>query len=271
MSKADVVLKPIGGFIKKFARSAFKMGETVEVNGVKKVVGQGTVNRILRSDIIAKPAKIAGWGGVGYVGANTVGSYIKDNGGLAPIVGKEAADIMFGRGTYDKSVDTVKDVVDKSKEVVSSASDTVAKASEAMQKAFNGQQSGVTDYNGGYNTGGYVGTGNGSFLDNALSPFAAFKNIMLSMLNGNGNTLGMAAMLPAAYLMFGHFGWMGKIVSLLLGGTAATGLAKKISTPSQQLQQQQSYRYPDSNIREFKPLPAVMTTDDNVVTRSRKF
>jgi len=262
------LLKPIGGYAKRFFKSAFRMGETVvDSKGVTKVVGQGTVNRILRSNVVAKPFKYAGWGGLGYVGVNTAGNYIKDKGGLAPIVGKETADIMFGRGTYDQSVKTVKDVIDTSKEVVNSASDSVARASEAMQRAFDGQQStGENGYNSGYGTGS---AGESSILDKALSPFAAFKNVMLSMLNGNGNTLGMAAMLPAAYLMFGHFGWMGKIVSLLLGGTAATGLAKQMSSPAAQRQQQAGYNIPDSNIREVN-IPAVTDDDDNVVTRGRR-
>ncbi len=77
-----------------------------------------------------------------------------------------------------------------------------------------------------------------------FSPFTGFRNMLNHVTGGNTNLMSVAAMIPAAMLMFGNFGWMGKIASLMLGSMAVKNLNHPaqtyVPTPQIQVQPQQS-------------------------------
>ena len=71
-----------------------------------------------------------------------------------------------------------------------------------------------------------------------FSPFSGFKSMLNTVTGGNTNLMSVAAMIPAAMLMFGNFGWMGKIASLMLGSMAVKNINHPSVLQSQPLQMQ---------------------------------
>lgn len=93
-----------------------------------------------------------------------------------------------------------------------------------------------------------------------------------SVLSG-GRGLSLAALIPAAYLMFGNFGWMGKIASFLLGNFALKNLKSQQAMLPQQMvmtpQMQQQYQ---ERVREqYDRDQAILRENENknVIMRSR--
>lgn len=75
----------------------------------------------------------------------------------------------------------------------------------------------------GGNTGLFSSTGMFSGVGNAASSF----------LNG-GMAMSIAALIPAAFLMFGRFGWLGKIASLFLGSLSLKNMRnQQVLNPAQ--------------------------------------
>ena len=64
----------------------------------------------------------------------------------------------------------------------------------------------------------------GGGLFSALNPFNSIGQLANSFWNG-GSGMSLAALIPAAFLMFGNFGWMGKIASLFLGSLAMKNIS----------------------------------------------
>ena len=71
-----------------------------------------------------------------------------------------------------------------------------------------------------------------------FSPFTGFKNLLNTVTGGNTNMMSVAAMIPAAMLMFGNFGWMGKIASMMLGSMAL----KNMNHPAPQQNMHMQYQ-----------------------------
>lgn len=211
---AKPVTKETGKVVEN-AAPAFQTGEqAVETAGRSAGTSVGS---LLSKIYHSKEFKYVAGAGALYGGSQ----YAKEHGGLAPWVAEQAVDIGFGRGTYDK-------VSDKVSEVTNETRVAIDKTAETMRQTFEraGNQTGQLQYDGNYYSESQQG--GGSLISNLLSPFSTLKNILSAMMNGNSNTLALAALLPAAWLSFGHFGWMGKMVSILLGTTAVSGLSNKM-------------------------------------------
>ena len=72
-------------------------------------------------------------------------------------------------------------------------------------------------------------------LFGGLSPFSGISQLAGSILSG-GKGLSLAALIPAAFLMFGNFGWMGKIASLFLGSLAMKNMrTQQVASYQQQI------------------------------------
>lgn len=96
----------------------------------------------------------------------------------------------------------------------------------------------VTEFFGGGSDGG-TGEGqgqgqSGSWLSNLLSPLKGIGNMFSGLFNGNSSGLGIGTLVAAGFLMFGNFGWLGKIGSVLL---AMLGMNMLTGNSSQQTQQ----------------------------------
>lgn len=122
-------------------------------------------------------------------------------------------------------------------EAVEGAKD-VAKGVGSAARAAGGAAKSVTEFFGGGSDGG-TGEGqgqgqSGSWLSNLLSPLKGIGNMFSGLFNGNSSGLGIGTLVAAGFLMFGNFGWLGKIGSVLL---AMLGMNMLTGNSSQQTQQ----------------------------------
>lgn len=168
--------------------------------------------------------------------------------GLVEGVSSDVIDAVAGEGSADKVKKLVGDGIEKGKEVMSSGkenfSDGFHDVRERVIEAYesgkgylhssSGEQSAMAlpadmDWSNLTEEQKYYiamlhqqqpATGGGimNSLSN-LSPMKSFQSL-LGELFGGGKTTSIAAAIPAAMLMFGNYGWMAKIASVMLGGFA---------------------------------------------------
>lgn len=153
----------------------------------------------------------------------------------------DTIDSVAGDGTSKSIADTVKNTKDTVVNGVDAARGFVADHMPGMpsmnqyadqQMAMQGQYPAQVVGQGGYPAQQHQMT----LAD--FSPFTGFKNLLNTVTGGNTNMMSVAAMIPAAMLMFGNFGWMGKIASLMLGSLAL----KNMNHPAPQQNMQMQYQ-----------------------------
>ena len=117
-----------------------------------------------------------------------------------PVV-RTVADVLVGEENVDKGVELAGQAAEKVEQAV-------GQAGEALQ----GVKEGVTTMN---QTWGGIG----SFLGNLTNGngLDMFGNFFSNLGKGNVSGLGMLGLVASALLVFGRFGWLGKIGGLLLG------------------------------------------------------
>ena len=162
----------------------------------------------------------------------------------------DTLDSVAGDGAAQAVVDTVKDVKDGAVNVATATKDTVVSGVDAArgfvsnhvpslpsmnqyadQQVLQAQGQYPVQYQGQLpaQQGGVT-----SLAD--FTPFTSFKSMLNTVTGGNTNMMSVAAMIPAAMLMFGNFGWMGKIASLMLGSMAVKNMNHPSVQQSQPLQ-----------------------------------
>lgn len=143
--------------------------------------------------------------------------------GAGKSVGENVVDNVVGKGTYNKIGEKAGNVADAAGEgiqdVYNGARDMVSglvhgRDGQGQGKAQYQPPTDMTDYQQQALTGQQ---GNGLF--SSLGLFSGVGNAASSILGG-GTGLSLAALIPAALLMFGNFGWIGKLASLFLGSLA---------------------------------------------------
>ena len=137
-------------------------------------------------------------------------------------IGENVVDGVVGEGAYHQIGQTAGNVID-------SAGNVFHSAGQGVQQVFNGS---------GQMQPGSMMQGGGLQL-----PFGGIGQLVDSFWSG-GSGLSLAALIPAAFLMFGNFGWMGKIASLFLGSLAMRNMRQPqmLIAPQQQIQYQQQYQ-----------------------------
>mgnify|MGYP000850260495 FL=1 len=116
---------------------------------------------------------------------------------VARIVG----DAVVGSDTIDsvgKKVDGVTNTVSELKDTASNAIDSVNNAVNSADSKWNG----ISNFLGNM-TGGNGGN--------------MFSNFFSNLFSGNVSGMSMLGLVASAFLVFGRFGWMGKIAGALLG------------------------------------------------------
>ena len=153
-------------------------------------------------------------------------------------VGEVVVDGVAGNGTYEKAGTTVGNVVDGAGNVISAVGQGVQNAyhgaGEIVSNLVSGngngaQQQQMTDqqiYQAYQQQALAQQQPQGGGLLNMLNPFQSISNMLGSITSG-GSGLSLAALIPAAFLMFGNFGWMGKIASLFLGSLAMKNMRQQ--------------------------------------------
>lgn len=132
-------------------------------------------------------------GGMGYLAWENI---VNDK----PVV-RTVADVLVGEENVDKGV-----------EMAGQAADRVEQAVDQAGEALQGVKEGVSTMN---RTWGGIGT----FLGNLTggNGLDMFGNFFSNLGKGNVSGLEMLGLVASALLVFGRFGWLGKIGGLLLG------------------------------------------------------
>ena len=189
-------------------------------------------------------------------------------------------DSVAGEGTAQEIADTVRTVKDGAASVAGATKDAVVNGVDAARGFVAGHTPGTPSMNqyvdqqmamqGQYPTQ----QGQGMSLSD-FSPFTGFKNMLNTVTGGNTNMMSVAAMIPAAMLMFGNFGWMGKIASLMLGSLALKNMNHPAPQPNMQMLYQPQMvqeQYQQNYLRQFAQADdgaGRRENDDHVIMRGR--
>lgn len=143
----------------------------------------------------------------------------------------DTLDSVTGEGTAQKIVDTVSAVKDGIVDTAQSTKDLVSRNMPSLPSMGQYTDQQMAQVTGQY-PAQYPQQGGAALAD--FSPFTGFRHLLNTVTGGNTNMMSVAAMIPAAMLMFGNFGWMGKIASLMLGSMAVKNLNHPYSAQRQQ-------------------------------------
>ena len=134
-------------------------------------------------------------------------------------IGGATGYVAWEKLTTDKSVARIvgdavvgSDTIDSVGEKVEGVSNAVSNLGEIASNAMNGVSEAVNgannNLNGISNFLGSMTNGNGGNM---------FSNFFSNLFSGNVSGMSMLGLVASAFLIFGRFGWMGKIAGALLG------------------------------------------------------
>ncbi len=134
-------------------------------------------------------------------------------------VGTAAGYVAWEKLTTDKSVARIvgdavvgSDTIDSVGEKVEGVGNAVSGLTETASNAINGVSDAVNGANSNLN-------GISNFLGNMTGGNGGnmFSNFFSNLFSGNVSGMSMLGLVASAFLIFGRFGWMGKIAGALLG------------------------------------------------------
>lgn len=197
--------------------SILRIGGKVVNNSATRTVGGAIIHpqRTLMGAGTAVKSAVVG-GGLGYVAWEGI---VNDK----PVV-RTAADLLVGEEAVDKGLEIAGDAADRVEKAVDKAGETL--------KSVNSSVASLNDSLGGVGTFLKEVTG-GNGMD-MMGSF--FGNL------GKGNVSGLSIMglLASALLIFGRFGWLGKIAGAVLGMMLIGNNSKVQQTPVQQQPDEQN-------------------------------
>ena len=157
-------------------------------------------------------------------------------------LGEQLIDFVAGEGATQKMTDAIEDAAEKVSEGAEAVKDSVSSAVTSARDAFSGSQ--TQDL--------------GASMNASLNPFHSLGGLLGGLFGGNFSFANMAGLVAAAFLMFGHFGWMGKIASMLLGTFSLNNIWGQQPAMAYAPQMQSSYTptmqssYAEENQQEHK-------------------
>ena len=190
MSKWATLLK----YGKQVADSSLKYGKQAANSSAAKTMGDAMIHPQRTLTGLGKATKTAVvGGGMGYLAWENI---VNDK----PIV-RTAADVLVGEETVDKGL-----------EVAGKASDKVGSMVEKVGENMESISSSVSGVSGAW-------SGIGSFLKNMLGGNGVdmLGNFFGNIGKGNVSGLSMLGLVASSLLVFGRFGWLGKIAGALMG------------------------------------------------------
>jgi hypothetical protein len=174
--------------------SILKLGSKAANSSAARTVGGAVIHpqRTLMGVGAATKTAVVGTG-MGYVAWESI---VNDK----PVV-RTIGDTLIGEKAVDKTVDAASSVADTVGTVTGKVGDTLKSVNEAT--------SSVTETWGGI----------GSFLRNITggNGLNMFGNLFNNIASGNVSGMSMLGLLLSGLLVFGRFGWMGKIAGALMG------------------------------------------------------
>lgn len=208
MSKWATLLK----YGKQVADSSLKYGKQAANSSAAKTMGDAMIHPQRTLTGLGKATKTAVvGGGMGYLAWENI---VNDK----PIV-RTAADVLVGEETVDKGL-----------KVAGEASDKVGSMAEKVGENMESISSSVSGVSGAWG-------GIGSFLKNMLggNGLDMLGNFFGNIGKGNVSGLGMLGLVASSLLVFGRFGWLGKIAGALMGMMLIGSNSRGIQTeqPSQ--------------------------------------
>lgn len=190
MSKWATLLK----YGKQVADSSLKYGKQAANSSAAKTMGDAMIHpqRTLTGLGKATKTAVAG-GGMGYLAWENI---VNDK----PIV-RTAADVLVGEKTVDKCL-----------EVAGKASDKVENMADKVGENMESISSSVLGASGAW-------SGVGSFLKNMFggNGLDMLGNFFGNIGKGNVPGLSILGLVASSLLVFGRFGWLGKIAGALMG------------------------------------------------------
>lgn len=190
MSKWATLLK----YGKQVADSSLKYGKQAANSSAAKTMGDAMIHPQRTLTGLGKATKTAVvGGGMGYLAWENI---VNDK----PIV-RTAADVLVGEETVDKGLKVIGEASDK-------VENMVEKVGENME-SISSSVSGASSAWGGI----------GSFLENMLggNGLDMLGNFFGNIGKGNVSGLSMLGLVASSLLVFGRFGWLGKIAGALMG------------------------------------------------------
>lgn len=190
MSKWATLLK----YGKQVADSSLKYGKQAANSSAAKTMGDAMIHPQRTLTGLGKATKTAVvGGGMGYLAWENI---VNDK----PIV-RTAADVLVGEETVDKGL-----------EVAGKASDKVENMVEKVGEGVENISSSVSSASGAW-------SGIGSFFKNMLggNGLDMLGHFFGNIGKGNVSGLSMLGLVASSLLVFGRFGWLGKIAGALMG------------------------------------------------------
>lgn len=183
---------------KQAANASLKYGKQAANTTAGKTLGDAIIHPQRTLTGLGKATKTAViGGGMGYLAWENI---VNDK----PIV-RTAADVLVGEETVDKGLEVVGKASDKMENMV----ETVGKNVESISSSVSSSASGVSS----------AWSGIGSFLGNMLggNGMGMLGNFFGNIGKGNVSRLSMLGLVASSLLIFGRFGWLGKIAGALMG------------------------------------------------------
>lgn len=179
--------------------------------------GLGTVKKTVN---VGKSIATNGWRMIGSLGAHTKGALLV---GAGTIGGWKY--LSTGKLPLQESFDNVGNTVNKTTEAVENIAVGAEKATGALANATEKISDMVNDVTNSLSGGGSP-AGEATDLGTGLGTGGSGGNLLGNLFNGIGNLFGglfnggtgkLLGLVAGAFMLFGNFGWMGKIGGLLLG------------------------------------------------------
>ena len=199
---------------------------------------------------------------VGVLGETTLGKKVDGRGNEVGMVAN-LTDVLFGDGTYGKVSSGVGSVAGEAAGLYQGVKGGV---SSVLGEGANLYETGKEQIGQYFSGNGMVSNGNGGYYDPTTPQYPSTAQMMGSgmtqgvpqqggltgtMVNGvhsianeltggNVSKMNLASLALSSYMMFGPFGWLGKMASLMLGGMTMRNINHRQSE-SQPMQQMQRY------------------------------
>ncbi len=228
---------------------------------------------------------------VGVLGEVSLGKKTDRQGNEVGMAGN-LSDVLFGEGTYDKIRSGVGSVAGETAGVYQEVKGGV---SSALGEGANLYMKGKEHLGQYFSGNGMVANGNGGYYDpttaqypsttqmmeaNTGAPLQAQNGLVGTMTNGvssianqltggNVSKMNLASLALSSYMMFGPFGWLGKMASLMLGGMTMRNINQRQSE-GQTIQQISRYAVEPSVLTmQNRPQIEIPESQEPVVRRSR--
>lgn len=229
---------------------------------------------------------------VGVLGETTLGKKVDDQGNEVSMVAN-LTDVLFGNGTYGKLNSGIGSAAGEAAglyqgikggvaSVFGEGADLYETGKEQIGHYFSGNGM-VSDNNGGYydpTTPQYPSTS--QMMEQGMTPalqqqqggvagtmMNGVHSVASELTGGNVSKMNLASLALSSYMMFGPFGWLGKMASMMLGGMTLRNINHRQSE-GQSVQQLPRYAVaPDLMAEQHRGQVDLPVSEEPVVRRSR--